>query len=66
MNHETMENLIIIKGNHANWTMREKDDLIETALSKYMETKRKLKLDNREFGGALGVGHCQWRKYWFW
>ncbi|KAL5016137.1 hypothetical protein ScPMuIL_005726 [Solemya velum] len=41
LNHSTMENLLLIKVNDFVWTQEEKEQILETALSKYTSTKRK-------------------------
>ena len=54
LNHNTMENLLLIKANHLAWSDTERSEIIEDALNKHMKTKRKLQIDSTAFN-MLGV-----------
>lgn len=54
MKPETMDDLLVIKVNHATWSPKERDEIIEAALNKHMQKRRKLKIDQTPFN-MLGV-----------
>lgn len=41
--HDTLENLLLIKVNHRNWTAQQIDEILDDALQSYMSKRRKLK-----------------------
>jgi hypothetical protein len=45
LKHETMENLLMIKVNHLMWNDLERGEILEVALAKYMEKRRKIQID---------------------
>ena len=53
MKHGTMEDLLLVKMNNLVWTPKERDEVIEAALEKFMKPTRKCKLDKSET--TLGV-----------
>ena len=44
LNHDTMANLLILRAKHLVWTDVERENLIDSALHSFMQTRRKLKL----------------------
>ncbi|XP_077989284.1 zinc finger protein 862-like [Glandiceps talaboti] len=61
MNHETMEDLLVIKANHLVFTEMERSEIIESALDEFMQKRRKLQIDNAKFC-ELGVPPSKKRK----
>ena len=45
-----MEDLLIIKANDKVWAGNERVAIIDSALTAYMTSRRKLKIDDRDFG----------------
>ena len=51
MTHETMENLMIVKGNDKVWTEKEKKDILARSVDIYLEKRRKTKLSSAGIEG---------------
>ena len=47
MNHDLMENLLMVKCNDRAWSTKEKSDILNRAVQMYLEKRRKRKLDAR-------------------
>lgn len=45
LNHDTMEDLLLIRANHLIWSAAERDAFIETAVNSFLQTRRKMKTD---------------------
>ena len=44
MKHETMDELLLIRGNHLVWSEKEREEILDCALNNFMQKRRKLKL----------------------
>ena len=45
LKHETLEDLLMVKVNHGNWTEQEQNEILQRALDSYMSTRRKVQLE---------------------
>ena len=45
LKHETLEDLLMVKVNHGNWTEQERNEILQRALDSYMSTRRKVQLE---------------------
>ena len=41
LNHQTMEDLLVIKANHNAWTTKEMEDIMEESTDHFMSSKRR-------------------------
>ena len=49
MTHSVMENLLLLKINNMVWKEKDRNELIETALTEYTKFRRKGKMDESKF-----------------
>ena len=57
MTHSVMENLLLLKINNMVWKEKDRNKLIESALTEYTKSRRKIKMDESNFGSL-----CESRK----
>ena len=47
MSHNTLNNNLIVYGNHSLWNKDEREEIIERALDMYLKSKRRMKISNQ-------------------
>ena len=57
MTHSVMENLLLLKINNKVWKEKDRNELIESALTEYTKSRRKIKMDESNLGSL-----CESRK----
>ena len=59
MVHETMSNLLLIRANHLVWSESEVEEILDAALVKYFQKRRKLKLSGSGTVGGSGAAEIE-------